>query len=82
LEVRFKLFQVFTSVSIEKEISLEDFLKSYPSVLNNQQKTKLKKSLIELLKLLEEYHLLRLYGWSISLDSEITESDNTINVRQ
>lgn len=26
--------------------------------------------------------ILRLYGWSISLDSGITDSDNTINVRQ
>lgn len=58
LEVRFKLFQVFTSVSLEKEIYLEDFFKSYPSVLNNQQKTQMKQYFIELLKLLEEYHLI------------------------
>ena len=38
LEVRVKLFQVFTSVSIEKEIYLEDFFKSYPYVLNKKQK--------------------------------------------
>jgi hypothetical protein len=43
LEVRFQLFQVFTSVSREKEIYGEDFLKSSPSVGNNQQKTKIKK---------------------------------------
>jgi hypothetical protein len=58
LEVRFKLFQFFTSVSIEKEIYLEDLFKSYSSVLNNQQKTQIKKSLIELVKLLEEYYLI------------------------
>jgi hypothetical protein len=58
LEVRVKLFQVFTSVSIKKEISLKDFFNSYPFVLSNQQKTNIKKSLIELLKLLEEYHFI------------------------
>ena len=55
LEVRFKLFQVFTSGSIEKEIFIQEFFKSYPSFLNNQQKTKIKKHFIELVKLLEEY---------------------------
>ena len=55
LEVRFKLFQVFTSGSIEKEIGVQEFFKSYPSVLNNQQKTKIKKHFIELVKVLEEY---------------------------
>ena len=36
LEVRFKLFQVFSSVSIEKEIVVQEFFKSYTSILNNQ----------------------------------------------
>ena len=54
-EVRFKFVQVFTSESIEKEISVQEFFKSYPSVLNNQQKTKIKKYFIELVKVLEEY---------------------------
>lgn len=48
LEVRFKLFQVFSSVSIEKEILLQEFFKSYRSILNNQQKKRIKKSFIEL----------------------------------
>lgn len=38
LEVRFKLFQVFSSVSITKEIFVQEFFKSYPSVLNKKQK--------------------------------------------
>ena len=42
LEVRFKLFQVFSSVSIEKEILVQEFFKSYRSILNNKQKTKRK----------------------------------------
>jgi hypothetical protein len=58
LEVRFKLFQVFSSVSIEKEIFVQEFFKSYPSVLDNKQKTKVKKCFIELVKILEEYDLI------------------------
>ena len=38
LEVRFTLFQLFTSVSIEKEIFVQEFFNSYSFVLNNQQK--------------------------------------------
>jgi hypothetical protein len=59
LEVRFKLFQVFTSGSIEKEIFVQEFFKSYPSVLNNQQKTKIKNHFIELVKVLEECDLIK-----------------------
>lgn len=35
LEVRFKFYQVFNSVSIEKEFRVQEFLNSYPSVLSN-----------------------------------------------
>jgi len=59
LEVRFKLFQVFTSVNIEKTIDIQEFFKSYPSVLNNQQKTKIKKHFIELVKFLEDHNLIK-----------------------
>jgi len=37
LEVRFKLFQIFSSLNIEKKIFVQEFFKCYPSVLNNQQ---------------------------------------------
>lgn len=58
LEVRVKLFEVFTCVSIEKEIYPKDLKKSYTSVLNNQQKTQIKKFLFQLVKVLERYNLI------------------------
>jgi len=58
LEVRLKLIQMFTSVSIEKVIDIKSFLKSYSSTLSNQQKTKIKKSFIELIKVLEDHQLI------------------------
>jgi hypothetical protein len=58
LEVQFKLFQVFSSVNIEKEIFVQEFFKSYPSVLDNQQKTKIKECFIELVKVLKKHYLI------------------------
>jgi len=58
LLVRVKFLQIFSSVNIEKEIFIEEFFKSYPSALNNQQKTKIKRSFIELVKLLEQHDLI------------------------
>jgi hypothetical protein len=58
LEARFKLFQVFSSASVEKEILVQEFFESYPSVLNNEKKTKVKECFIELVKILEEYNLI------------------------
>ena len=58
LHLRAKLFQVFSSMSIEKEVYIEDFFNHYPSVLNNQQKTKIKKQLIELFSELKDSELI------------------------
>ncbi len=58
LEVRLKLIQIFTSVSIEKVIDIKSFFNSYSSTLNSQQKTKIKKSFLEVVKILEEHQLI------------------------
>ena len=57
-EVQFKVIQVFSSINVEKTFFIKDFFESYPSVLSNQQKTKMKKYFIEWIKLLEEYELI------------------------
>lgn len=57
-EVQFKVIQVFSSVDIEKVFSIKDFLQNYPSTLNNQQKTKIKKYFIQLVGRLKEHHLI------------------------
>jgi hypothetical protein len=58
LLVRVKFLQIFSSVNIEKEVFIKELFKSYPSALNNQQKTKIKKSFIGLVKLLEQHDLI------------------------
>lgn len=54
LEVRAKLFQIYSSVNIEKVISIKEFFNSYSSTLNNKQKTTIKKSFLTLVQSLED----------------------------
>ena len=58
LTVRLKLIQIFTSISIEKIIDIKSFFHSYSSALNNQQKTKIKRDFIQLIKVLEKHQLI------------------------
>ena len=58
LLVRVKFLQIFSSINIEKEVFIKELFKSYPSTLNNQQKTRIKKSFIGLVKLLEQHDLI------------------------
>jgi len=57
-DVQFKVIQVFSSINIMKEFFIKEFLDSYPSVLSNQQRTKIKRSFIQLIQILEEYDLI------------------------
>jgi len=57
-DVRFKVIQVFSSISITKEFFIQEFLDSYPSVLSNQQRTIIKRSFIQLIQILEEHDLI------------------------
>jgi len=54
LNVRFIFFQTFHSLNIEKITLVKQFIDSYPSALNNSQKTDIKKSFIELAQMFEE----------------------------
>ena len=58
VEVQFKVIQVFSSVNIAKTFWIKDFFEDYSVKLTNQQKTKIKKHFIELVKVLEEYDLI------------------------
>ena len=56
--VRFKFFQVFSSISIEKEFLLGSFLDSYPVMVSNQQKKIIKQEFIELVQLVQGINLI------------------------
>jgi hypothetical protein len=57
-EVQFKVIQVFSSVNLEKKFFIKEFLDSYSAVLSNQQRTKIKKLLLQFVDLLKEHDLI------------------------
>lgn len=57
-QVRFKFFQVFHSVSIEKEFFIQEFLSSYPSTISNQRINNIKKYFIQLVQFFKEHDLI------------------------
>jgi hypothetical protein len=58
LEVGVKFIQTFNSISVEKDFYIEDFFNTYPSTLSNQQRTKIKKSFIELVEIIQDADLI------------------------
>jgi hypothetical protein len=57
-QVQFEILKVFSSVSIQKEVFVQEFLDSYSSVLSNQRRTKIKKLFIQLVGHLKENDLI------------------------
>ena len=51
-------FQVFNSVSIEKEFLVASFLNSYPVKVSNQQKKTMKQEFIELVSIVQNAGLI------------------------
>lgn len=56
--VRFELFKIFNSIEIEKIIMVNQFLDTYPSVLNNSRKKNIKQFFLQSVQLLEENNLI------------------------
>ena len=54
LVVYYKVMQILYSESVEKIFPIKEFLETYPSVLSNYHKTKIKKYFIQLIQKLEE----------------------------
>jgi hypothetical protein len=57
-QVQFEIRKVFSSVSIQKEVFVKEFLDSYSSVLSNQRRTKIKKLFIQLVGRLKQNDLI------------------------
>jgi len=54
LVVYYKVMQILYSESVEKIFPIKEFLETYPLVLSNSHKTKIKKYFIQLIQKLEE----------------------------
>lgn len=73
-DVQFKVIQVFCSVDIEKKFFIREFFDSYPSTLNNQQKTKIKNSFIDIMLILLNAQLI-LPNYKIFYDGKLYDTD-------
>jgi hypothetical protein len=82
-QVQFEILKVFSSVSIQKEVFIKEFLDSYPSVLSNQRRTKIKKLFIQLVGRLKENDLIE-SNYKIISNGLLVDVDQltTSNIRQ
>jgi hypothetical protein len=53
LEVQFHVIRTFSSFDIKKTFYFKEFLQAYPSTLNNQQITSIKRYFIQLMEILK-----------------------------
>jgi predicted HicB family RNase H-like nuclease len=79
-EVSFHFIKVFSSVSIQKEFLIQEYLDAYPSVLSNQEITKIKSYFIELVKVFQKHDLIenhykRIYKGNFIDTQELTRSN-------
>jgi hypothetical protein len=82
-QVQFEILKVFSSVSIQKEVFVQEFLDSYSSVLSNQRRTKIKKLFIQLVGHLKENDLIESNYKIISNGLLVDVDELTItNIRQ
>jgi hypothetical protein len=58
-QVQFYIIQTFSSVGIQKTFYLKKFLQAYPSTLTNQEKAKIKRYFIKVIKMFEEHQLIK-----------------------
>lgn len=72
--VYFKVIQVFSSVNVEKVFSVKEFFDNYPSALTNQQKTKMKKTFIQIIEKFKKYKLIE-PTYKIILDGNSYKKD-------
>jgi hypothetical protein len=81
--VQFEIFQVFSSVPIEKVFQIQTFLQNYPTSLSNQQKAAVKRYFIEVVQLLQKHDLIE-NRYSVISNGNICSVDKltTFNISQ
>ena len=82
-QVQFEILRVFSSGSIQKEVFIKEFLDSYPSLLSNQRRTKIKQLFIQLVGCLKENDLIE-SNYKIIANGLLVDVDEltTTNIQQ
>ena len=82
-EVQFHVIRTFSSLDIQKTFYFKEFLQAYPSTLNNQQITSVKRYFIQLMEIFEEHELIE-SSYQVILDDKLYHVDKllTNNISQ
>lgn len=64
-------------IDLRKEFNNTQFLENYPSTLNNQQITSIKRYFIELMKIFEEHQLIESY-YQVIVDDKVYHVDKLL----
>ena len=70
LEVQVHVIRTFSSFDTQKIFYVEEFLQAYPSTLNNQQITNVKRYFIQLMEIFEEHQLIE-SSYQVILDDKL-----------
>ena len=83
LEVQVHVIRTFSSFDTQKIFYVEEFLQAYPSTLNNQQITSVKRYFIQLMEIFEEHQLIE-SSYQVILDDKLYHVDKllTNNISQ
>jgi hypothetical protein len=83
LEVQVHVIRTFSSFDTQKIFYVEEFLQAYPSTLNNQQITSVKRYFIQLMEIFEEHQLIE-PSYQVILDDKLYHVDKllTNNISQ
>ncbi len=83
LEVQVHVIHTFSSFDTQKIFYVEEFLQAYPSTLNNQQITSVKRYFIQLMEIFEEHQLIE-SSYQVILDDKLYHVDKllTNNISQ
>jgi len=77
LEVQVHVIRTFSSFDTQKIFYVEEFLQAYPSTLNNQQITSVKRYFIQLMEIFEEHQLIE-SSYQVILDDKLYHVDKLL----
>ena len=76
-QVQFYVIRTFSSFDLQKTFYLKEFLQAYPSTLNNQQITSIKRYFIQLIEIFEEYQLIH-PSYQVIVDDKVYNVDKLL----
>ena len=76
-EIQFHVIRTFSSLDIQKTFYFKEFLQAYPSTLNNQQITSIKRYFIQLMEIFEEHKLIE-SSYQVLVDDKVYHVDKLL----